>query len=187
MDTPRVVAPPASTAQPQAGTERSAVPAPGSLRARWQALVTTVLGFRAAVPPTWPRLEKRAVVAVVVLSALVQFNAVLHDGAMGQDYPGLFKVSIILASHPGAFGSLGGQEPPVFFYVNAFFVWLTGNVHAEAVCGLFNLFINLGALWAFYRLERRFIANGVWRVTLFTLVAFLPLRLIHAVVLSSDA
>ena len=106
---------------------------------------------------------------------------------MGQDYPLLFHVSVILAEHPGAFWELGGQDPPVFFYVNAFFVWLTGNIHAEAVCGLFNLCINLGALWAFYRLERRFIAGGVWRVTLFTVVAFLPLRLIHAVVLSSDA
>ena len=161
--------------------------APGSRRARWPGLVATVLGFRAAVPPTWPRLEKRAVVAVIVLSALVQFNAVLHDGAMGQDYPALFKVSVLLAAHPGALGSLGAQDPPLFFYVNAFFVWLTGNIHAEAVCGLFNLGINLGALWAFYRLEQRFIAGGVWRVTLFTLVAFLPLRLIHAVVLSSDA
>ena len=187
MDTPPVDAPSASPIRPPAVATRSAVPAPGSLRARWQALVTALLGFRAAVPPTWPRLEKRAIAAVVVLSALVQFNAVLHDGAMGQDYPGLFHVSVILASHPGAFGSLGAQDPPVFFYVNAFFVWLTGNIHAEAVCGLFNLFINLGALWAFYRLERRFIASGVWRVTLFTLVAFLPLRLIHAVVLASDA
>ena len=187
MDIPPAAAPSAPTVLPLAGTERAAVVAPGSLRVRWQALVTTVLGCRAAVAPGWLRLEKWSIVAVIVLSAVVQFNAVLHDGAMGQDYPVLFKKSVILASNPTAFAALGGQDPPVFFYANAFFVWLTGNIHAEAVCGLFNLFINLGALWAFYRLERRFIAGGVWRVALFTLVAFLPLRLIHAVVLSSDA
>ena len=173
MDSPPATAP--------AGTPRD------RLRAGWRRLVAALLGFRPAVPPRYPALERWAVVAVFALSGAVGFNAVLHDGAKGQDYPSLFNLSVAAADDPAQFWNPATRGSPLFYAVNAVFVWLTGNLHSEAVCGLFNLGVNLGALWVFYRLARRFVAGGVWRLTLLTLAAFLPLRLIHGVVLAPDA
>ena len=44
----------------------------------------------------------------------------------------------------------------MFVLANAFFIWLADGVNGQEVCGLFNLLVNLAALWVFYLLTRRF-------------------------------
>ena len=161
------------------------------LRARatrwWPALVAALLSFRPAERGPVSRWEKRAIVAVFVLSAVVQTNAVLHGGMKGQDYPYLYNFSVEIAEHPEKPWHFVAQDPPVFVLSNAFWIWLTDGVNAQEVCGFYNLSVNLVGLWVFYLLARRFIEDAVWRVALVTLVGFLPFRLIHTVVLAGDA
>ena len=161
------------------------------LRARlpgwWRGLLAVLLGARPAARGPTSRREQWAVIAIFVLSAAVQTNAVLHGGSKGQDYPLLYHLSERIVEHPEEPWRFGPTNPPVLMLTNAFFIWLTRGVNGQMVCGFYNLLVNLVALWVFYLLARRFVAGGVWRMALLTLVAFLPVRLIQTVVLAADA
>ena len=140
---------------------------------------------RAAAPT--PKWEKYSLLIVFLASTLVQVNAIAHDGAMGQDFKYNFNFSRLIVEHPEQPLPYAPTNPHGFHLLNAGVLWLTGGVHSEAMCGLLNAAINLVALWIFYLLARRFILRPVWRVALLTLVGFLPLRLIHTVVIAADA
>ncbi len=162
---------------------------------RWRARLTTSVFSAGAQLLAWRPLGSVAISKsenavfwiICVVSATVQVNAVLHGGSKGQDYPTLYRLSEVIATHPGEPWRFGPQDPPVFVLTNALLIWLADNEHGQVVCGLFNMLVNVGALWIFYRLARHFIENAVARVALLVLVAFLPVRLIQTVVLAGDA
>ena len=137
-----------------------------------------------ALPPDW---ENRALIAVLALSAIVQFNAALHHGADGQDFGTHMWAVHEMLLHPDQFSADQVTDPLFFSWLISRVVLMIGNIHTPEVIGLLNALVNLGALLVFHRLARRFVLDPVLRVTLMTLVAFLPLRLIHTVVFAADA
>ncbi len=137
-----------------------------------------------AAVPTW---ERRSLAALLLSSGVLQLNAIAHGGTMGQDFGHNFNLCRQLALHPAAALHWSESNPPGYYLISSLLIRLGGAQWGEQLIGVFNLSINLAALWLLHRLAIRLIQNPVWRIGLMTLVTFLPVRLIHSVVLAGDA
>jgi hypothetical protein len=139
-------------------------------------------------PVAAPRWERRAIGAMLVLSAVVQINAILHHGVIGQDWKNNYTLSKEMSADLNSVLSFSDTNPPAYYFIAALIIRLTGGVHEVEVIGLLNMLLNLGALWLLHRLALRLIVGQpALRVGLMALVTFVPVRLIHSVVLAGDA
>ena len=122
---------------------------------------------------------------------LVQVNAVLHRGYVGQDF---FSQHVPLIQQamrdPWGFTTVltGWRTNPPLYYLLAagVSVWC-GRTRAFEVIAFLNIVINLIGLVLFSRILRRLIGDPVLRLACMALVLFLPFALIHAVVIACDA
>ena len=157
------------------------------LAGAWTRASARLLAVRPGPFAPVPAWENRALVVLLALSAIVQFNAALHHGANGQDFGAHLGAVNEMLLHPDQVSADQVTDPLFYTWIMSRVVLLIGNIHTLEVIGLLNALVNLGALLVFHRLARRFVLDPVLRVALLTLVAFLPLRLIHTVVFAADA
>ena len=115
----------------------------------WRFLVAALLSFGPGPLGPVLRWEKWAVTAIFVVTAAVETNAILHGGTKGQDYPAFYECSVQIVEHPDQPWHFPEGDPPLFVLTNALFIWLTGGVHGQEVCGFFNLLANLVGLLLF--------------------------------------
>ena len=64
---------------------------------------------------------------------------------------------------------------------------MTRNIHTLEIIAIFSLFLNAGALLVFYRLLQILVSSRLLQLTGLIFVLFLPVFMIHAIVLASDA
>jgi hypothetical protein len=64
---------------------------------------------------------------------------------------------------------------------------MTRNIHTLEIVALFSLFLNAGALLVFYRLLQILVSSRLLQLAGLIFVLFLPVFMIHAIVLASDA
>lgn len=104
-------------------------------------------------------------------------------GYIGQDF---VLHRYLIESYPEGF-SYRQTNPPTLYWLGALIRnHLTGTYYLETL-GLVLLALNTAALWVFYRLIWEAIASRPLRFAAAALVTFVPFRVIHALVISSDA
>lgn len=134
-----------------------------------------------------PRWERLAVAGMLLLAAIVQINAVLHGGVMGQDWRNNYSLSHRLVNDPAAALSYSNTNPAGYYLIASLLMRVGGDQWAEQLIGVCNLLVNTVALWLLHRIAFRLIDRPAWRVGAMTLAIFLPVRMIHSVVLAGDA
>jgi hypothetical protein len=131
------------------------------------------------------RWETRAMVGILIVSLLVQGNALLHHGYMGQDYA-QHSNSILHAMQTPYWWLFEASNPPLLYWLGAFIHHVTLSANYEAVLSLIVVILNLFALYAWFRLSQSMIRSPLIRIGALLTLAFLPFRLIHSEVLASD-
>ena len=136
-------------------------------------------------------IERWGLILALAAYALVQVNAVLHRGYVGQDFFAQHVPLIQQAMRdPWGFTTvLTGRRtnPPLYYLLAAGVSVWCGRTRAFEVIAFLNIVINLIGLVLFSRILRRLIGDPVLRLACMVLVLFLPFALIHAVVIACDA
>jgi hypothetical protein len=133
------------------------------------------------------RLERRTVALTMLAAAVVQANAAFRGGLVGQDWILHYNPIVAVAGDPSRTWDLILTNPPLFYGFYGAILRLAGESAFQPVAGLINVAINLGALWLYWMLLRHSIADARLRMSAFVLVALIPVRLIHTLVLAADA
>lgn len=115
--------------------------------------------------------------------ALGLHGLLMSYGYIGQDFQ--FHRNLI-QTYPASF-SYRETNPPTLYWLGALIRnHVTATYYLETL-GLVLLALNTAALWAFYRLIWEAIASRPLRFAAAALITFVPFRVIHALVISSDA
>ena len=136
------------------------------------------------------RLEQYAIRFALVIYVLFQVNAALHHGSWGQDFESHKSWMTQAVADPWKFALSADPtrpEPPLAYLMAALVVKLTGGVHYLEVIALLDVALNVIGLIVFYRLLRLVVQDRLIRIACFLFVAFLPVFMIHEVVLATDA
>lgn len=135
-----------------------------------------------------PRLEISIFIFILLISGIVQLNAIFHHGFMGQDFTFNYSVVKFLGTDFRNFYKfVNFTNPPGYFALNALITRLTHGIHDLELIALTNEIINLVALFVIYQVACCLIKHPLIRISFLILVAFLPVQLIHTVVLATDA
>ena len=129
--------------------------------------------------------EKRAMVLTLMVSLLVQGNALLHHGCLGQDHS-FHSAGIRLAIHAPNWWTYIGTNAPLFYWMGAFVHHITLSEYYEPVLCLIVVLLNLGALYLWFKLSQTMIKSPLTRIAALIMLTFLPFRLVHAEVLAAD-
>jgi len=124
-------------------------------------------------------------VGILLVSFLVQGNALLHHGYMGQDYP-QHSNSILHAMQTAHWWLHETSNPPLLYWLGAFIHHITLSANYEAVLSLILVILNMFALYAWFKLSQSIIRSPLLRIAALLTLAFLPFRLIHSEVLATD-
>jgi hypothetical protein len=127
-------------------------------------------------------------ILVLIASFAVQVNAIAHHGYVGQDY-GAHAAGVIGTSRDWtvAFDFSKGEQatnPPLYVLL-AGLIYRLGGDSMAAVADVTSA-INALALGCFLLYLRRYFSASLW-LALTLLLAFVPFRIIHSVVISHDA
>jgi 4-amino-4-deoxy-L-arabinose transferase-like glycosyltransferase len=110
-------------------------------------------------------------------------HGILHYGYIGQDFPLHLR---LIQTYPDGF-SFRETNPPALYWLGALIrEKVTATYHLETL-GLVLLALNTAALWGFYCLIWTALASRPLRFAAAAVITFVPFRVIHAVVISSDA
>jgi 4-amino-4-deoxy-L-arabinose transferase-like glycosyltransferase len=120
---------------------------------------------------------------LLVGSAGLGLHGLLNYGYIGQDFP-LHRH--LIESYPDGY-SFRETNPPVLYWLGALIRHHVTTTHYLEALGLILLALNTLALAGFYRVIRAAIGHPTLRLAAATLVTFVPVRVIHAMVISSDA
>jgi hypothetical protein len=134
--------------------------------------------------------ERTAIKLAFVIYLLFQVNAIAHHGSWGQDLGFHLKWIYDAAADPWRFIFAIDPyrpEPPFFYLLAALIQKLTGGVHWLEMIALVSLAANCAGLIIFYRLLRLMVRSSLLRLACFFFVLFLPVFMIHSIVLASDA
>ncbi len=129
--------------------------------------------------------ETRAMVFILAVSLLVQGNALLHHGYVGQDY-GFHSVSIQLAQQSPHWWVYSGTDAPLFYWLGAFVHYITLSDSYEPVLCLIVVLLNIAGLYLWFKLSRSMMRSPLMRIGTLITLTFLPFRLIHSEVLAAD-
>jgi hypothetical protein len=134
------------------------------------------------------RSETIATAVIFVLSALVQGNAILNHGYMGQDYPhNTSNLQHAIEMQAPFWWVRTGTNPPLLYWLGSLVHYLSPPSVSMEVLALLFVILNLLALWIVVKLARVMIQRPVLRVSALLTLAFLPFRLIHSMVVAADA
>jgi hypothetical protein len=144
----------------------------------------SLAGVEAAIA----RHERAAVYAIFAAATLLQINAILHHGYMGQDYgSSAYTAAQAVALPAPAWIVYVGTNPPALFWLTGLVHWATGTASYVAATSFVFVIANTLALWLWWRLSQAIIRAPSLRVAAMLTLAFLPVRLIHSVVFAGDA
>lgn len=135
-------------------------------------------------------IERHGLFLAFGLYVIVQVNAALHHGALGQDAAYHAQLAMQAVHDPWrVICTVTGWQtnPPLYYLALSRLIVLCRGIHALEVIGLFNIAINLLGLVLLSRLLRRLIADPVLRLACMILLLFLPFAMIHAVTMACDA
>ena len=141
----------------------------------------------AIAPPS--RFETNFIHGILLAAFIVQANAIYHHGVYGQDFVFHLKWVLQAAAQPfqWMFAWQERTSPPLYHYLVSLLYRACDGIHWVGMTGLVSAGINTLALRLFYATSRLLIANVNLRLALLVLVAFLPVTLIHSVVLAADS
>jgi hypothetical protein len=139
-----------------------------------------------AEPAPW---ENWAVFALLATYLVVQINAILHHGMWGQDF--IFHLKYIAQAYQDPYRYWttyreGQNNPPLFHLLCAGVFRITRHVHSLEVISLIALSLNTLALYLLHRLSLRMMPSATMRLATFIFLVFLPVGMIHAIVLAAD-
>ena len=136
------------------------------------------------------RLERYAIRFALLVYLLFQINAAFHHGSWGQDFE-YHKIWILQAlDNPWKFALRTDPfrpEPPFSYLAAALIIKLTGGIHYLEVIGLLSIALNTLGLIVIYRLLCAVLRNRLIRIACFLFLTFLPVFMIHALVLATDS
>jgi hypothetical protein len=141
-------------------------------------------GFESAIA----RAERALTFVIVAAATIVQGNAILHHGFMGQDWDmhqSAAAEAILLP--PPRWIVYVGANPPGLYWLSALVHWATGATAYIAATSVVVVGLNLIALRVWARLAQTAIRQPSLRVAALLTLAFLPFRLIHSTVFAGDA
>jgi hypothetical protein len=137
-----------------------------------------------------PRLERYALAGVFCLYFVMQVNAVLHKGHIGQDFQWHTDLTLEASQDsPEYFRSTferGSQEPPFYYMLCGRVYNLTDGIHYLEVIALLQIAINIGAFALFYTVLQDHIGSALIRLSCLIFMLFLPASTITVVVFASD-
>lgn len=137
---------------------------------------------------TSARLHSFAVRLAFLVYFVFQVNAIAHHGSWGQDFETHRRWITEAAANPWNFAlAIDRPEPPLFYYAAAAIGKVTGHIHALEMTALFCLILNVVALFVFYRILQIFISSRLLQLAGLIFVLFLPVFMIHSIVLATDA
>jgi hypothetical protein len=132
------------------------------------------------------RNERALGLLVVLLSLLVQANAILHYGYIGQDFEDhVFKLNTVRGGDP--LFVVGTQDAPLPYYLAAALCRLLPGRPVLEVFAFGTAIMNAVAVVLFHRLAGLLISRAALRLAATVLLAFVPFRLVHSVVFSGDS
>jgi hypothetical protein len=134
--------------------------------------------------------EHFAIRFALVIYLLFQINAAFHHGSWGQDFESQKAWTSHAFADPWHFliaAEATRPEPPLYHLLAALVVKITGGVHYLEVIALLSIAINTVALVVYYKLLRLLLNDRLIRIAGFLFLAFLPVFMIHAIVLATDA
>jgi hypothetical protein len=127
--------------------------------------------------------------SILFLAFVVEANAVLHHGAYGQDFE-IHRNDVLKAVQTPFAWTFYPQprtSPPLYHLLVSFIYRLCSGVHWLEVTGMATAIVNLFSLRLLYSVASEFIANSWLRLSLLTVLAFLPVTLVTSIVLSADS
>jgi hypothetical protein len=134
------------------------------------------------------RFERPAIHVIFAAATLLQINAILHHGYMGQDYVANAEAAARAVAMPAPKWIVYvGTNPPAVFWLAALVHWLTGSTSYVAATSFVFMVANTVALYVWWLLAKATIRDATLRVAAMLALAFMPARLIHSVVYAGDA
>lgn len=148
-------------------------------------LVSRWLG---SLEATIARFERRLIYVIFAAATLLQLDAILHHGYMGQDYGTSAEAAARAIQLPAPRWIVYvGTNTPAMFWLAAFVHWATGSASYIAVTSFFFAVASTVALYVWWLLAKATIGEATLRVAAMLTLSFLPVRLIHSVVYAGDA
>jgi len=143
---------------------------------------------RGAFESAIARIERRLVFGILVATAIVQVNAILHHGFMGQDWY-IHQSAADEASRlpPPGWIVFVGTNPPGLYWLSGLVRFATGSTAYIAATSFVIVTLNVIALYVWARLARTTVRQPSLRIAALLTLAFLPFRLIHSTVFAADA
>ena len=136
------------------------------------------------------RLEGRCAAAAFALYAVFQLHATAFHGYWGQDWINHKYVILLAEKDPWEFLArygLNRTNPPLYHLIGAFLRRAAGLQRYMTALGLLNVALGFAGMGFAYAVIRRLIASPRLRVAALVFVLFLPVAMIHAQVVASDA
>jgi hypothetical protein len=134
------------------------------------------------------RLERALIFTIFAAATLLQLNAILHHGYMGQDYDTTAAAAARAVAMPAPRWVVYiGTNPPALFWLTGLVHWLTGSASYMAATSFVFVVANTVALFIWWHLAKATIKHATLRVAALLSLAFMPVRLIHSVVIAGDA
>ena len=125
---------------------------------------------------------------ILAATTIVQANAIVHHGFMGQDWFIHQSAAAAAVGMPAPRWIVYvGTNPPGLYWLSALVQCATGSKAYIAVTSFILVLLNLIALRVWARLARGTISQPSLRVAALFTLAFLPFRLIHSTVFAADA
>ena len=141
-----------------------------------------------AIEAAIARLEPPLVFAIFAAATLLQLNALLHHGYMGQDYfSSAAAAERAVHMTPPRWVVYVGINPPALFWLAGLVHWVTGSASYIAATGFVFVVASALAMYLWWLLAKATIREATLRVAAMLCLAFLPVRLIHSVVYAGDA
>jgi len=137
-------------------------------------------------PRVCPEWERRALLVVLALVALVEINAVFHRGVIGQDFELHANIMLAGARDMRTLLNFEHPDPPLLYAIGAWILRVTRGIHALEIMGLLHVVVSLFTLVLLHRLAQPIIQRPLLRLAFVVLVGFLPVYLIHGVVIAGD-
>jgi hypothetical protein len=139
--------------------------------------------FEAAIA----RVERPLRFGILAATTILQANAILHHGFLGQDrliHMEAAGKAILLP--PPRWIVYEGTNPPGLYWLSALVRCATGSTAYIAATSFVLVVLNVIALYVWTRLARRTIRQPSLRIAALLTLAFLPFRLIHSTVFAAD-
>ncbi|MEN9637762.1 MAG: hypothetical protein RL077_6166 [Verrucomicrobiota bacterium] len=116
-------------------------------------------------------------------AVVLGLHGIMQYGYIGQDF--LLHLHLI-ESYPASY-TYELTNPPLIYWLGALIRNHVTATYFLETLGLLFLTLNSVALWGFYRLIWEAIASRALRFAAAALITFVPFRVIHSLVISSDA